>query len=250
MSGLQVIETLKATGSEGDFFAKWSGYQAKALNNEQKMGVSTQFLSAIPPFLTALTNAIVLVLGGFYILNGQLTIGMLVAFQSLMTSFMTPVNNMVSLGSELQELEGDMNRLDDVLKYPVDEVYSVETDCPRGFDEEFPEKLSGYIEIRDLSFGYSILEPPLINNFNLSLKPGSRVALIGGSGSGKSTIAKLLSGIYKPWSGEILFDGFPREKLPKNIITNLPRSQDFKVSHVNPTNHSLISKVAKCRCFS
>lgn len=220
MSGLQVIETLKATGSEGDFFAKWSGYQAKALNNEQKMGVSTQFLSAIPPFLTALTNAIVLVLGGFYILSGQLTIGMLVAFQSLMTSFMTPVNNMVSLGSELQELEGDMNRLDDVLKYPVDEVYSVEIDCPRGFAEESPEKLSGYIEIRDLNFGYSILEPPLINNFNLSLKPGSRVALIGGSGSGKSTIAKLLSGIYKPWSGEILFDGFPREKLSKNIITN------------------------------
>lgn len=235
MSGLQVIETLKATGSEGDFFAKWSGYQAKALNNEQKMGVSTQFLSAIPPFLTALTNAIVLVLGGFYILNGQLTIGMLVAFQSLMTSFMTPVNNMVSLGSELQELEGDMNRLDDVLKYPVDEVYSVETDCPRGFDEEFPEKLSGYIEIRDLSFGYSILEPPLINNFNLSLKPGSRVALIGGSGSGKSTIAKLLSGIYKPWSGEILFDGFPREKLPKNIITNSLAVVDQEIYMFNGT---------------
>ncbi|KJS23175.1 MAG: ABC transporter [Clostridiaceae bacterium BRH_c20a] len=221
MSGLQVIETLKATGSEGDFFAKWSGYQAKALNNEQKMGVSTQFLSAIPAFLTALTNAIVLVLGGFIILNGQMTIGMLVAFQSLMTSFMTPVNNMVSLGSKLQELEGDMNRLDDVLKYPVDEINKGEKDDYSDFHQgKLQEKLSGSINIYDLNFGYSILEPPLIENVNLCLRPGSRVALIGGSGSGKSTIAKLISGVYKPWSGEILFDGLPREQLPKSIITN------------------------------
>ena len=213
MSGLQVIETLKATGSEGDFFAKWAGSQTKVLNTEQKMGVSTQILSAIPVFLTALTNAVVLVLGGFYILNGQLTIGMLVAFQSLMTSFMTPVNNLVSLGSQLQELEGDMNRLDDVFKYQVDEHNN-------GFDEEFQEKLSGNVEIKNLSFGYSRLEPALIENFNLTLKPGSRVALIGGSGCGKSTIAKLITGINKPWSGKILFDGIEKEKLSKRVIAN------------------------------
>lgn len=221
MSGLQVIETLKATGSEGDFFAKWSGYQAKALNNEQKMGVSTQFLSAIPVFLTSLTNAAVLVAGGFFVMYGQMTIGMLVAFQSLMTSFMTPVNNMVSLGSKLQELEGDMNRLDDVLKYPADDIVSGEPDDSGEVEYlKQQEKLAGYIDIRDLSFGYSILEPPLIQNFSLSLKPGSRVALIGGSGSGKSTIAKLISGVYKPWSGEVLFDGIARERLPKSVITN------------------------------
>ncbi|MDD2402788.1 MAG: NHLP family bacteriocin export ABC transporter peptidase/permease/ATPase subunit [Clostridia bacterium] len=221
MSGLQVIETLKATGSEGDFFAKWSGYQAKALNNEQIMGVSTQYLSAIPAFMTSLTNAVVLVAGGFFILYGQMTIGMLVAFQSLMTSFMTPVNNMVSLGSKLQELEGDMNRLDDVLKYPAEEIASGKTNDSGEVEQlKQQEKLAGYIDIRDLSFGYSILEPPLINNFSLSLKSGSRVALIGGSGSGKSTIAKLISGVYKPWSGEILFDGMARERLPKSVITN------------------------------
>lgn len=221
MSGLQVIETLKATGSEGDFFAKWSGYQAKALNNEQKMGVSTQFLSAIPVFLTSLTNAAVLVAGGFFVMYGQMTIGMLVAFQSLMTSFMTPVNNMVSLGSKLQELEGDMNRLDDVLKYPADDIVSGEPDDSGEVEYlKQQEKLAGYIDIRDLSFGYSILEPPLIQNFSLSVKPGSRVALIGGSGSGKSTIAKLISGVYKPWSGEVLFDGIARERLPKSVITN------------------------------
>ncbi|KUO73812.1 MAG: NHLP family bacteriocin export ABC transporter peptidase/permease/ATPase subunit [Clostridia bacterium BRH_c25] len=214
MSGLLVIETLKATGSEGDFFAKWSGSQTKVLNTEQKMGVSTQILSAIPVFLTDLTNAVVLVLGGFYILNGQLTIGMLVAFQSLMSSFMTPVNNLVSLGTQLQELEGDMNRLDDVFKYQIDDEHN------NSADDGFEEKLSGNVEIKNLSFGYSKLEPALIEDFSLTLKPGSRVALIGGSGSGKSTIAKLISGINKPWSGKILFDGVEKDKLSKRVIVN------------------------------
>lgn len=214
MSGLLVIETLKATGSEGDFFAKWSGSQTKVLNTEQKIGVSTQILSAIPVFLSNLANAVVLVLGGFYILNGWLTIGMLVAFQSLMASFMTPVNNLVSLGTQLQELEGDMNRLDDVFKYKVDE------DSKDTVTGSFQEKLSGSVEIRNLSFGYSKLEPPLIEDFSLALKPGSRVALIGGSGSGKSTIAKLISGINKPWSGEIIFDGIEKDKLPRRVIVN------------------------------
>ena len=218
MSGLQIIETLKATGSESDFFAKWSGFQAKTLNAEQEMGVSTQFLSAIPTFLSALTNTVVLVLGGFLIFKGDLTIGMLVAFQSLMTSFLEPVVGMVALGSQLQEMEGDMNRLDDVLKYPVDG--KTKEDLTADDSKGACQRLEGYIELRDLTFGYSRMEPPLIQSFSLKLTPGARVALIGGSGSGKSTVAKLVSGIYRPWSGEILLDGKPEKSIPRAAINN------------------------------
>lgn len=228
MSGLQIIETLKASGAESDFFARWSGYQAKTLNAEQEMGVSTQFLSAIPTFLTTLTNTVVLVLGGFLIFKGELTIGALVAFQSLMSSFLEPVNGLVSLGSQLQEMEGDMNRLDDVLKYPVDE--QTREDLPADGIKDDHEKLEGYVELRNLTFGYSRLEPPLIEEFSLKLTPGSRVALVGGSGSGKSTVAKLVSGIYKPWSGEILFDGKQRESMSRLVLNNSLALVDQEIS--------------------
>lgn len=143
--------------------------------------------------------------------------GMLVAFQSLMQSFMTPVNNLIGMGSLLQEVEGDMKRLDDVLEYPVD-VAEADNDRTGAFEPS--DKLKGNILIKNLSFGYNRLEPPLIEDFRLELKPGSRVALIGGSGSGKSTIAKVLSGLYKPWSGEILFDGTPKEDIPRSVLHN------------------------------
>ncbi|MEL7564537.1 MAG: NHLP family bacteriocin export ABC transporter peptidase/permease/ATPase subunit [Dehalobacterium sp.] len=217
MAGLQIIETLKATGAESDFFAKWSGYQAKALNSEQELGVSSQFLAVFPTFLTGINNTIVLVLGGFLILDGQMTIGMLVAFQSLMASFMDPVTEIVGLGAELQEVEGEMNRLDDVLKYPVQQKGEGE---PGETTPYTGEKLEGFVELKGVTFGYSSLEPPLIEDFSLKLRPGSRVALVGGSGSGKSTVSKIIAGIYRPWSGEILFDGRTRSAYPGAVIHN------------------------------
>ncbi|MEN6462423.1 MAG: NHLP family bacteriocin export ABC transporter peptidase/permease/ATPase subunit [Syntrophomonas sp.] len=227
MSGLQTIETLKATGSESDFFAKWSGYKAKVLNAEQDNATATNYLSNLPYLLSTLTNTVVLIVGGFIILKGDMTIGMLVAFQSLMTSFLTPVSSLVELGGKLQELVADMNRLDDVLKYPRDDAIQ-ELPTPDTLNEY--SRLEGYIELRDLSFGYSRLEPPLIESFNLSLAPGARVAIVGGSGSGKSTVAKLLCGIYQPWSGEILFDGHPRQHIPRAVISNSLAMVDQDIS--------------------
>lgn len=225
MNGLQIIETLKATGSESDFFAKWSGYQAKALNSEQDLGVSSQYLTVLPTFLTGVNTTVVLTVGAFFILQGQMTIGMLVAFQSLMASFLAPVTEIVGLGAELQEVEGEMDRLEDVMQYPIDFDEGDESKTDGGeilasstIEEGY--KLEGYVELREISYGYSPLEPPLIENFSLKLRPGSRVALVGGSGSGKSTVAKILAGIYRPWSGQILLDGQPRSYWPRSVITN------------------------------
>jgi ABC-type bacteriocin/lantibiotic exporter with double-glycine peptidase domain len=151
-------------------------------------------------------------------MNGDLTLGGLVAFQLLMASFVAPINRLVSLGGRLQTVEGDMNRLDDVLRYRLDD--SVRGGAGEPVAADAPVKLAGHLELRGLSFGYSRLDPPLIEDFDLLLRPGSRVALVGGSGSGKSTIAKLVTGLYRPWSGEVLLDGRPRTEIPASVVAN------------------------------
>lgn len=216
MAGLTAIESVKAGGAESDFFAKWAGYQANLLNMEQELMVSSRILESVPVFLTALTAAVVLCLGGFQVMGGNLTIGMLVAFQGLMLSFMEPVGRLVNLMVRLQEVEADLNRLDDVLRYPLDEEVGQENNQ----EVSVKSRLEGYVEIKDLGFGYSRLEKPLIENFSLKLTPGSRVALVGASGSGKSTVSKLLTGLYRPWEGEIRFDGQMRNSIPRPVLTS------------------------------
>ncbi|MCP4293897.1 MAG: NHLP family bacteriocin export ABC transporter peptidase/permease/ATPase subunit [bacterium] len=217
MNGLQMIETLKASGGEPDFFSRWAGYQAKTLNAEQELGLYTQLLNVVPQFLMGINTTIMLGLGGLQVMHGHLTIGELMAFQGLMLSFSMPINQLVMLGSELQEAEGDMNRLDDVLNYQVDPELVLSEQAEAVADT--PARLSGGLELKNVSFGYSPLAPALIEDFSLSLKPGSRVALVGASGSGKSTISKLICGLLEPWSGQILLDGQSRSKIPRRVVT-------------------------------
>ncbi len=219
MGGLQMIETLKATGGEPEFFARWAGYQSKSLMGEQVLSTLAETTATVPVFVSALATTVVYVMGGYAVMNGQLTVGMLVAYQTLVASFTRPLSNLVNFGGTLQELEGDMNRLDDVLRYPQDPQYKRKAE-DEGAGERKALKLSGKIELKDITFGYSPLDPPLIEGFNLTIEPGQRVALVGGSGSGKSTVAKLISGLYLPWKGEVFFDDVPRNRHPRNLITN------------------------------
>lgn len=216
MSGMQMIETMKASGTESDFFSQWSGQHAKVVNAEQEMGVSSQILSVIPGFLMTLNSTVILGLGGYRVMEGHLSMGMLVAFQSLMSSFMAPVNQLVGLGSELQETKADMTRIDDVMKYEQDEAFKEKSPSTQLEKAKF----DGYLELKNLTFGYSRLEPPLIEDFSLSLNPGMRIALVGESGSGKSTVAKLVAGLYPFWSGDITFDDRPARHYDRHIIHN------------------------------
>jgi NHLM bacteriocin system ABC transporter peptidase/ATP-binding protein len=219
--GLQIMESLKSTGTEGEFFVDWSGRYAKAMNAEQELGVYTNYLSVVPTLLTAMNTVAILGIGGLRVMDGVMSLGMLVAFQSLVQSFLDPVNQLVTLGGRVQEIEADLKRLDDVLRYPTDDqVVSDEEEAAKVDPDKPMVRLSGHIELKDITFGYSLLEKPLIDKFNLVLRPGERVALVGGSGSGKSTVSKLVSGLYKPWSGEILLDGKPRTAWPRAVVAN------------------------------
>ncbi|MEM7579778.1 MAG: NHLP family bacteriocin export ABC transporter peptidase/permease/ATPase subunit [Mastigocoleus sp.] len=229
ISGLQSMETLKASGLESDFFNRWAGYYAKAINVRQDMDSLNQSLGALPTFLTGVTSMLLLAVGGLRVMDGNLTIGMLIAFQALMSQFMQPVNQLITLGGDLQQLEGNLNRLDDVLRNPVEEnpprtqnITPNTTQNPTSPSlSSIPSaKLAGYLELKNITFGYNRTAAPLIENFSLALKPGQRVALVGGSGSGKSTVAKLVAGLYHPWGGEIYFDGQLKQDIPSQVLVN------------------------------
>lgn len=219
IAGLQNIETLKASGLESDFFGRWSGYYTKALNSQQELGVTNQIFLVLPKLLSGLSVMLLLVVGGFRVMDGHLSIGMLVAFQGLMQSFQQPINNLLNFGATLQELEGNLIRLDDVLNNPIDPQLAQKEITQQTLTSAVL-KLQGYVELRNVTFGYSPADPPVCGNFHLLIKPGQRIALVGGSGSGKSTIAKLIAGVYQPWEGEIYFDGQPRSQINYELIIN------------------------------
>ncbi|MGH1387224.1 NHLP family bacteriocin export ABC transporter peptidase/permease/ATPase subunit [Kordia sp.] len=219
-SGISMIETLKASGRENDFFTTWTGYLAKVTNAQQELGWLTTRLNVIPPLLMSLTTTIVLGVGAMRIMDGDMTLGMLVAFLYLMNNFMGPVNQLVTVGSMLQETEGDMGRIDDVLNYEVSSEFDEENAAAKEKNGNVSlGKLTGHFEMKNVTFGYNPTTPALITDFSLSLKPGSRVALVGGSGSGKSTVARIVSGLYEPWEGEIRFDGRLRKDISRHVIT-------------------------------
>ena len=108
-----------------------------------------------------------------------------------------------------------MERIDDVMEYPEDSTYSNNNADSEGS----ADKLSGSVTLKNVTFGYSRLSPPLIEDFSLTLERGKSVAFVGGSGCGKSTLSRLISGLYSPWSGEILFDGKPVTGIDRSIFT-------------------------------
>lgn len=214
-AGIEMIETIKASGAENGFFERWAGYQASVNTQQVRFERLNQYLGMIPAFVSSLANTAVLILGVYSTINGEFTVGMIMAFQGFLGSFTAPAQTLISAGQTLQEMRTQMERVEDVMEYPTDVNYDNEAVSE---DEEY-DKLSGNVELKNVTFGYSRLAEPLIKDFNLTLKTGSRVAFVGTSGCGKSTLSKLISGLYKPWSGEILFDGKPIENIDRSVFT-------------------------------
>ncbi len=215
IAGIEMIETIKSSGAENGFFEKWSGYQASAnAQGEKYMKIDT-YIGLIPSIVSALADISVVLIGVMLTIQGHFTVGMITSFQGFLSSFMSPAETLISAGQTLQELRTDMERVEDVMSYPDDPVFKKELSGePVSYS-----KLTGNIELKNVTFGYSKLAEPLIRDFNLTLTPGRHVAFVGASGCGKSTISKLISGLYQPWSGEILYDGKPISRIDRSVFT-------------------------------
>ena len=212
VNAVDMIETIKASGAENGFFEKWSGYQASVNTQTVRYEKQDQMLGIIPAAVSTAMNTLILSMGIWFTIQGNFTVGMIMAFQTYMTQFMAPVGQLIGAGQTIQEMRTAMERIEDVMCYPDDPQFAIETESDKY------DKLGGTLSMRNVTFGYSKLADPLIVDFNLELKQGSRVAFVGASGSGKSTLSKLISGLYRPWSGQNLFDGKPIDEIDRSVF--------------------------------
>ena len=213
VTGIEMIETIKASGAENGFFQKWAGYQASVNAQRVKEVKTDQFLGMIPEFFATIANYTVLIVGVWVTMQGEYSLGAVLMFQGLLGAFMSPAMTLVSAGQTIQEMRTQMERVEDVMEYPED-VGIIQ----HGTEGTQCAKLRGNVELKNVTFGYSRLEKPLLEDFSLTMKSGDRIALVGASGCGKSTVSKIISGLYQPWSGEILFDGNPRSAYPREVL--------------------------------
>lgn len=213
VAGVEMIETIKASGAENGFFERWAGYQASVNSQQVKYAKINQYLGMIPTAVSTITGIVVLTLGLWFTMKGTFTVGMIMAFQGMLSSFSAPAQTFISAGQTIQEMRTQMERIDDVMLYRDDECYNAQG------KEDHLTKLKGNIELKNVTFGYSRLSKPVIKDFSLTVNPGERVALVGSSGCGKSTVSKLVSGLYQPWSGEILYDGKPLSEVDRDVFT-------------------------------
>lgn len=235
IAAIQSIDSLKASGLENAFYEKWAGYFTAGANAQLRLTMDSRTFAILPTLTNSVVGTLTLLIGGFKVMNGDMSFGTLMAFNALMGMFLGPISALLGLGIQMQQIRGNIIRLEDVTENPtIDQIPpppDLPTDGP-GHDlaaatptPDMPScankiRLDGRVELINIQYGYNPLEPPLINNFNLTIAPGERIALVGGSGSGKSTLAKIVAGLITPWSGAVRFDGIKHHQLPKNLLTN------------------------------
>ena len=222
MFGVGKIDTLQATAAEDDFFSRWTGYQARELLARQRFAELGYVNAALPVLFLILGAAAVLGIGGWRVMSGGMTAGMLIAFYMAAANFLAPIGRFIMFADMFQMLEADLQRLSDVFDAPEDRGFEPAAEVSRDEVSTFAGRLrlKGRIELRNVTFGYQNNRGPLIEDFSLTIEPGQRVAVVGPSGSGKSTLSSLVAGIRQPWSGEVLIDGHPRNAIPRELLTS------------------------------
>lgn len=215
LAGIEMIETIKTSGAELGFFGRWAGLHASIHAATARFANINSSLGMIPTIVSSLADLTVLVVGIFLVMQGNFTVGMILAFQGFMLAFSQPGRNLIATGQKLQEMRTNIERVDDVLQYPRD----VQLQNKATTDGVDYDKLAGRVELKNITFGYARLADPLIKDLSLSLERGGSLALVGASGCGKSTLAKLIAGLYQVWDGEILFDGKPSVAIDRAVFT-------------------------------
>ncbi len=213
-SGIGMIETVKASGAEPKLFERWASYFVCSNNSYVNYKTVDILYGSIPEIISSAMSVAILILGIWLTIRGKFTAGMILAFQGFLNSFMIPVTSLLKSGQKIQELVTETERIEDVMQYPDAKVFRTDS------QEEEYRKLTGTLEMKNVTFGYSTLKPPLVEDFNLTVKPGQRIAFVGASGCGKSTLSKLITGLYSPWNGSILFDGKPLSEIDENVFTD------------------------------
>lgn len=212
-AGISITSTLKASGAETAYVSRILGYNAKTIELEQKLSKTQSIINAIPDAIKMFADVLIILIGGYMVIEGNMTVGMLVAFSTLFGSFSEPIDKLVGFVKNLQTTKADINRVEDISKYPIDDKFS---SCNNKRD--IRTKINGSVELKNIAFGYSKLKPPIVSEFSFKIDCGSSIAFVGSSGCGKSTVSKIVSGLYLPWEGEVYFDDIPTNEIPNEVL--------------------------------
>ena len=217
---LERVEALRIRAEDDNFFTRWAGLQSREFAAYQRFSELGHILMSLPTLMLTLSHAVVLYIGGTRVVENELTLGLLVGIYILTGMILSPIRRFTEFIDDRQVLETELQRLEDIAELPEPPALARRQQAGQSVATLNGRlQLTGRVELKNVTFGYSPGHAPLIKNLNLTINPGQRVALVGPSGSGKSTVSRLVSGVFQPWSGEILFDGLPREDIPDEVLS-------------------------------
>lgn len=201
---LNGIATVKAAGAEQEIYNRWSNHFFDQLSISVRRGYFSSLANAAMSVLGSFSSIALLWLGAVQVLNGSMSVGTMLALNALAGSFLGPLTSVVGRAQQLQLVQANLERLTDITAAePEQHQQAVQS----------PPKLSGHVKLENVYFRYSSDGEDVLRSINLTIRSGQKIAIVGRTGSGKSTLGKLLLGLYLPTSGTISYDGIPLPRM-------------------------------------